>query len=122
MLFAVLYSFSFSIILRSSSILLINLLFELSSFILSHHPSSHYLTFYEQSLIGYRFLAHSHETILEAISQSQRFYPCSNHSLNLHSCQEHYLVVWNTKKRFFDYKKRQYNGGEIDFTYTVHSS
>ena len=118
-----LYSFSFSIIFRSFSILCITLLVQLSSsFILSYYPSSFYSSYCEQNLINYRFLSRSPDTILGAINQSQRFYPCSTHPYNLQSCQEHYLVVWNSKKQFFDYQKQQYNGGEIDFTYTVHSS
>lgn len=118
----VLYSFSFSIILRSFSIPLITLLVQLSSFILSHYPSFSHSSYCEQNFINVRSLSHSPDTILGAINQSQRFYPCSTHPYNLQLCQEHYLVVWNSKKGFFDYQKEQYNGGEIDFTYTVHSS
>lgn len=119
----ILYSFSFSIILRSFSIPLITLLVQLfSSFILSHYPSFSHSSYCEQNLINVRSLSHSPDTILGAINQSQRFYPCSTHPYNLQLCQEHYLVVWNSKKGFFDYQKEQYNGGEIDFTYTVHSS
>ena len=70
----VLYSFSFSIILRSFSIPLITLLVQLSSFILSHYPSFSHSSYCEQNLINVRSLSHSPDTILGAINQSQRFY------------------------------------------------
>ena len=36
-------------------------------------------------------------------SQLKRFFPCSIHPHNLESCQQHYLIIWNSRKQFFDY-------------------
>ena len=96
---------SISLIISSFSLLLVILSLP-SILILSHSPSfSHSQYPCEQSIINYRFLSHSSETILEALNQPKRFFPCSIHPHNLESCQQHYLLVWNSRKRFFDYQK-----------------
>ena len=59
----------------------------------------------------------------EALSQPNRFFPCSKHHVYLDLCQEHYLVMWHSgTRKYYDYQKDTYKGNSTDFTYILHTS